>query len=88
VVPTERGNEASGRQVTALIRARVLADRDRGVAEPRAIEARLVEITNGIAPASGSTGWTFSTLTYLRTQPTFSGKEIDPVVEFEVIATK
>ena len=88
VVPQEIGHEASGRSFQALVRATVIADRDRGVAEEDAIVDRAVNLFNGVALAAGSTGWTFTTMTYLRTAQIHDGKFLRPVVEFQVIATK
>lgn len=88
VQASEMGHEASGRSFQSVIRAMVVTDRDRGVTEEDAVVDRLVNVFNGVALGSGSTGWTFSTCTFLRTVQVQDGKLLRPVVEFQVIATK
>lgn len=93
VVPVETGVEASGRTVQAYTRASIRVDRDSspsvaGAAEADAIEDRLVTLFNGVTLAAGSTGWAFSTMTYLRTFWQQSDKMLFPIVEFQVMGSK
>lgn len=93
VIVTEKAREQVGRQGDALVRIKIVADRDRQREDIESVggqvAGRLVDILNGVAwSGAAGTGWNLSIASFLRTIPFHDGKESGLLSEYRVHGDK